>query len=260
MPRKLHEFLGSQSQVFTQAEKVRTDLATTFEKKRHLFGESLVQYTPDGEGAHTTTESQSTLQSTVASELKWVSEILAKAYDSEATIDEGNMTARADVTLDNGTVLLTRVPATQLMQLDKRLGELHQLVQQIPTLDPAKGFTPDPDRGVGVYKAREVRKRRTKKDQVPLVLLAPTKEHPGQAQLITKDVEIGTIHEQEWSGLITPATKAKILERVEELRRAVKQARTRANDMEVQEQKIGRTLLDYVFGPATNGAGPSSGQ
>lgn len=44
MARKLHEVLGSQSQVFTQAEKCRTDLANTFEKKRHLFGEKLVHH------------------------------------------------------------------------------------------------------------------------------------------------------------------------------------------------------------------------
>lgn len=250
MARKLHEYLGSQSQVFTQAEKCRTDLANTFEKKRHLFGESLVQYTADAEGSQPVTESQSTLQSTVPSELRWISEILAKAYDSEATIDEGNMKARADVLLDDGTKLLEGVPATQLMQLDKRLGELHQFVQGIPTLDPAKGFAPDKDRGAGIFQARTVRKRRTKKEQVPIVLLAPTPEHPGQAQLITKDVEIGTIVEQEWSGLVTPATKATMLERVEELRRAVKQARTRANDVEVTEVKIGRKLLDYVFSPA----------
>lgn len=248
---KLHELLGAQSAVFTQAEKCRTDLATTFDKKRHLFTEKLVKYTPDAEGAQEQTEDQSSLQSTVASELKWLTPILAKAIDSEATIDEGNMTARADVMLDNGETLLKGVPATQLMQLDKRLGELLQFVQTIPTLDPAKGFKPDAERGVGISKAQEERKRRTKKEQVPIVLLAPTPEHPGQAQLIQKDVEIGTIRTIEWSGLITPATKATMLERVEELRAAVKKARARANDIQVNEIKIGGTLLEYVFSPAT---------
>lgn len=252
MARKLHELLGSQSQVFTQAEKCRTDLANTFEKKRHLFNEKHVQFAPDAEGAQPVTEEQSTLQSTVQSELRWITDMLTKAYDSEATIDEGNTKARADVLLDNGTPLLLQIPATQLMQLDKRLGELHQFVQGIPTLDPAKGFAKDPDRGEGVYIAREVRKRRTKKEQVPLVLIAPTKEHPGQAQLITKDVEIGTITEREWSGLITPADKGLILERVEELRRAVKQARSRANDIVVEDVHIGRQILGYVFGEAAN--------
>ena len=251
MGRKLHEFLGSQSQVFTQADQCRKDLANTFEKKRHLFGETLVVFQPSAEGAQTVTESQSTLQSKVGDELRWISDILAKAYDSEATIDEGNTTARANVMLDNGDVILPNLPSTQLMQLDKRLGELMQFVQGIPTLDPAKGFTPAAARGAGIFQARAVRKTRTRKEQVPMVVIAPTAEHPGQGTVITKDVEIGVIVEQEWSGLITPATKATMLERVEELRRAVKQARSRANDVEVQEVKIGRKVLDYVFGPAT---------
>jgi len=145
---------------------------------------------------------------------------------------------------------LTQVPATQLLQLDKRLGELQQLVAGIPTLDPAKGFTPDPDRGAAIFKARETKKRRTKKDVVAIQMTPTTKEHPGTAQLINKDIEVGTIVENEWSGLITPNTKAIMLGRVEELRRAVKQARSRANDIEVTEVKIGRVVLDYVFSPA----------
>ena len=66
---KLHEVLGSQSQTFGQAEKCRKDLAVTFEKRRHLFGEKLVTFRPDAEGATVVVESQSSLQTTVVSEL-----------------------------------------------------------------------------------------------------------------------------------------------------------------------------------------------
>lgn len=249
MARKLHELLGSQSQVFTQATKVRTDLQTTFDKRPLLFGERIVKFQPSEEGVQAAIESQSSIQSTIAKELRWFTDLVAKALDSEATIDIGNTKAKADVVLDDGTTLLTGLPATQLLQLDKRLGEVLQFVQTVPTLDPAKGFTLAPDRGEGIYIAREVHKKRTRKDQAALVLLAPTVQHPGSAVQITKDVEIGTIVEQEWSSLITPATKSLMLERVEELRRAVKQARARANDIEVADVKIGKTLLDYVFQP-----------
>jgi hypothetical protein len=249
MAKKLHEVLGSQSQVFTQADKLRTDLVTTFEKKRHLFGEVLTVFRGDDENAVPSVENQSTLQTTVGQELKWIAEMIAKALDSEATIDVANTHARANVVLDNGVTLLENLPATQLLQLDKRLGELQQLVAHIPTLDPAKGFTLDPSRGAGIYQARPETKRRTRKEQVPLTLVAPTKEHPGQAVVISKDVEVGTITTQEWSGLITPATKADMLSRVEEVRRAVKQARARANDTVVDEVQVGKKVLDYLFLP-----------
>jgi hypothetical protein len=51
--------------------------------------------------------------------------------------------------------------------------------------------------------------------------------------------------------LITPKTKGEILERVEELRRAVKKARQRANGEDLPEgprlEKVGQRLLNYVF-------------
>lgn len=247
--QKLHEILGSQKQVFNQGEKVRSDLLNTFAKQRHLFSETLVKFTPNAENAPTVIESQSKLQSSVAEELRWVSETLAKVYDSEATIDEANTKARADVTLPDGTVLLVQVPATQLLQLDKRLSELLALLQMVPTLDPAKGFSPDANAGFGVFQARIVRKSRTKKEQVPLVLYPATDKHPAQTQLIQQDVVSGTIEEQEWSSMLTPAMKAKILERVEQLRTAVKQARARANDIKVEPVQIGRKLLDFVLAP-----------
>jgi hypothetical protein len=55
----------------------------------------------------------------------------------------------------------------------------------------------------------------------------------------------------EWSSLITPALKADLLERSEALFRAITQARSRANDIEVdaKSHKIGKVLLGYVFTP-----------
>jgi hypothetical protein len=76
-----------------------------------------------------------------------------------------------------------------------------------------------------------------------------TKEHPAQTELLNVDVPIGKISEQEWSGLISPAEKAELLGRVEVLARAVRRARSRANDVEVDTtKKLGKALLDYVLG------------
>lgn len=245
---KLHELLAAEGTAKNQADKCRGDLLATFEKKRHLFGESRVTFTPNTEGAATVTEQQSDLQSRVRLELDWIREIWAKALDGSYQVAESNMGARADVVLDNGTVLLTQVPATALLELEKRAGEMHALVMGIPTLDPAKGFTLDPDRGKWIYRAREVEKTRTKKTHKPVVLYEATKEHPAQVQLVSEDIAVGTIHEQEWSGLITPAEKADMLNRAEELRRAFKTARARANEATASTAKVGDQLLRYVFG------------
>lgn len=245
---KLHELLAADSTAKAQSDKCRSDLLNTFEKKRHLFGEKNVTFQPSEEGALAVTEDQSDLQTTVRSELKWLAEIWARSLDVDYQIAESNMEARADVVMDDGSTLLRDVPATALLELEKRAGEMHALVSAIPTLDPAKGFRLDADKGAGIYRSREVNKTRTKKMQKPLVLYPATPEHPAQTQLITEDVSIGTIREQEWSGLLTPADKADMLSRAEALRRALKQARSRANEAAAVGDRVGDLLLAYVFG------------
>jgi hypothetical protein len=91
----------------------------------------------------------------------------------------------------------------------------------------------------------------TKKVEEFVVVVQPTKEHPAQTAKVTKDIKAGTILEQEWSSLITPALKADLLTRAESLFRAVTQARSRANDsvVEVKTSKIASKLLGYVFRP-----------
>lgn len=248
-PTKLHELLAVEGPLKTQAEKTRTDLAATFDKKRHLFTEKIVTFAPSEEGAPTVREEQLDLQSTIVHELGWIAGIWAKALDAAYQIAEANTAARADVVLENGTVLLSNVPATALLELEKRAEEIRELVAAVPTLDPAKGFQPDEARGKSIYRAREHETTRTKKTQQALVLYEATKEHPAQVKEISIDVPVGKIKTQEWSGLITPAQKADMLDRAEQVKRAVKQARSRANATEIDiNKKIGGALLSFVFG------------
>jgi hypothetical protein len=248
---KLHELLAVDANLKGQAQKCRTELQSTLEKKRHLFAQKLVTFTPLAEGAPAETREQSDIQTTVKKEVEWLSNIIKKAVDASYAIDIANTTAKADVVLEDGTTLLKDVPATALLQLEKRVKEISEFIHTIPTLDPAKGFEPDTSREAGIYKAREVLKSSTQKVQEPLTLSPATKEHPAQVQLVTKDVKVGTIQELEWSSLITPALKADLLERSEALFRAITQARSRANDIEVdaKSHKIGKVLLGYVFTP-----------
>ena len=248
---KLHEVLAVKSNLAGQFQKVRLELQSTFEKKRHLFSKKLVTYTPLAEGAQPETREQSDIQSTVGAEIKWLSPIAAKAIDADYAVDVTNTVAKADIVLDNGETIAVGVPATALLQLEKRIKEIGEFIHTIPTLDPAKGFNPDSTEQPGVFKAREVVKASTQKVQEPLVLAPATDKHAAQVQLITKDVRVGTIQELEWSSLITPAKKAELLERNETLFRAITQARSRANDttVDTKESKIGEKLLGFVFKP-----------
>ena len=73
-----------------QANKTRGELIETFHKKRHLFEEKLVTFTPNTEGAQPVKEAQSDIQSTVGKEIAWVSGVIAKALDVSHQVDIAN--------------------------------------------------------------------------------------------------------------------------------------------------------------------------
>jgi hypothetical protein len=246
---KLHELLAVDGHVKTQHASKLADLSNTFEKKKHHFSQRRVVFKPNEEGAPEVTEEQLDIQTTVPRELKWLGESLVKALDVPYQISIANQLAVADVVLEDGTVILERVPATALLDLEKKIQELRLFVNNIPTLDPAKGFVVSPEQGEGIFKAREDVRTRTKKVKKVLVKYEATDKHPAQTEVYDTDEPVGKLVTNEWSGLITTAAKGDMLERVEELSRAIKKARSRANETEVDvaTTKIGAKLVKYLF-------------
>lgn len=246
---KLHELLAVESDLRGQAESCRKDLKNTFEKKAHHFTKKVVTFKPNAEGAEDKVESQLGLQTTVRKELDWIGEKLRKAIDAGHQIDVANTTAVSDVTLEDGTTILKGIPNTSLLRLEHRLTEIRDLIHGIGTLDPAKGFEPDPSEGTGIYKARDEEKTRGEKKFEFVVMVPPTDKHPAQVKELMLDKPIGVLITQEWSSLLTVADKGDMLDRVEELLRAVKKSRSRANelDIDVSKNKIGEAVLNYVF-------------
>lgn len=246
---KLHELLAVEGDLRTQAESTRSDLKNTFEKKGHHFTKKVVTFKSATEGTPDKVESQLNLQTTVRKELTWIGEKIAKAMDAGHQIDVSNTQASADVVMEDGATLLKSVPTTSLLRLEHRIIEVRDLIHAIPTLDPAKGFESDPSEGAGIFRARDEHKTRTNKIEEFVVIVQPTKEHPAQVAKVNKDVAVGDIFQQEWSSLIMVSDKGDMLDRVENLLRAVKKARARANelDIDVKQNKIGETVLDFVF-------------
>jgi hypothetical protein len=248
---KLHELLAVESNHENQASKNRLDLANTFEKKRSHFQETRRTFTGLAEGSTPRVEEVSEIQTTVKRELEWITPYLVKNIDVSHQVDVANTLARADIVDDDGNVIAKDVPATSLLQLEKRTKEIRELLNAIPTLDPTKGFKEDSTRGSGYFQARDVETERKQKQKKRYELAAATKEHPCQAVLVDEDIPIGTIRTQEWSSMLTPAKKSELLERIDDLTRYVKRARARANEHEIDVAgaKIGKKLLDYVLVP-----------
>jgi hypothetical protein len=166
-------------------------------------------------------------------------------YDIEATQEFGNQHTNADVVVD-GQVLIKAAPATLLMALEKDLKDLITFVSKMPTLDEAQDWEKDPNSKL--FRTKEIVTHKTSKVQRPVVLQPPTKEHPAQTQLITKDVVVGYWHKVNKSGALPVPRKEEVLERLNKLRDAVKQALSRANKAEVDRQEIGGAIFSYLLG------------
>ena len=120
----LHEVLAVEKGFSGQSDKCRTQLAATFNSKRHLFEEKAKVFTPTTEGAKQETTIESTIQSTVASELDWLQGFLVKSIDAAVQVAEANTSARADIVLESGETLALNVPATALLALAKDIAEI----------------------------------------------------------------------------------------------------------------------------------------
>lgn len=250
---KLHELLAVNGNATQQAVRIATEIRALFTGKRHHFLKSVTVSRPlnEADGGETV-EEQSEIQTTVNKELRWALPILAEAMDINHQIVVGNLTAKADIVMPDGTVLLAGVPAQTLLELEKQMGKIKEILDVVPTLDPAKGYSRDDSMGEGIYAAREVTKTRTKKIVKPFVKYEATKEHPAQVDIVSEDVPVATVTTKSWSGELTVEQKASMLERLDVMTRAIKAARSRANenvvDPKLPGNKIGETLLKKIFG------------
>lgn len=205
------------------AEKAITEMYKLIQKEQ-LFAGRERTYRPldDVNGQKLPAESQKVQQR--ADDLirqavtKWT-----ELWNLVYTQDTGNQKANADIVVD-GKVLLTNVPVTSLLFLDKQVNDLETFVAKLPTPDPAEEWAHDPNSGLLRSKATE--SLRTSKEPTVIVKYDATKEHPAQTELFTKDVPVGTWTQILYSGSVPADRKNTILARVKKLQDAIKVART----------------------------------
>jgi hypothetical protein len=167
-------------------------------------------------------------------------------FNITARKDWTNCDARADVAVD-GVVLLPKVPVTHLLFLEKQLTDMRTFVGCLPVLDEAESWTLDPNSGL--FKTEGSTTHRTKKVQKPIVLIQPTVEHPGQAELITEDVIVGFWTQLKQSGAMPKPDRDALAGRVEKLLQAVKMAREAANSVEESASPpVGEAVFGYLLG------------
>lgn len=243
---KLHQILAVESGIRTQSQKDLTDAHHGFQKADLLAGIHRT-YQPVKEDGERLPDERQLLQVRVPDVIRRTCEIMERSFDVIATRDFANCEAKSDVLLEDGTVLAKDVPATYLLWLEKRLDDLHTFVTKLPILPTDIEWEWSKEQNC--FKNRhEQRTVKTAKIESFQIVVPPTKEHPANVQKVVKDETIGYWTTQKYSGALPAKDVAAMKDRVEALQKAVKYAREKANEVEAKDQKVGGSILKYIFG------------
>lgn len=252
----LYELLAVEQEKRSIAERARGQTLESFRSNQAHFTGLRRTFKPfavdetQGETAGERLEAETHLVKTVAEELDRMRAHIVDAFDVSYQIDEGNTRARADVVID-GDVIAEGVPATFLLQLEKRLREIRVVLKEVPTFDPVRRWDRDTSADKQhVLRAEPVvtlRKQRVRKYNV---MCEATKEHPAQIDVVEIDEPVGEIRAYDWTGMISPGRKAALLSRLDSMIEAVKTARARANSIEIDPtRRVADKILEHVFQP-----------
>lgn len=171
----------------------------------------------------------------------------SELIDVTAQMEIANTQAKASVWID-GKEILPELPAIVLLPLEKELVDLRTFIEKLPILDHGEAWKPKPDDNTGLWVTEVSSTHRTKKVPKPVTLYEATDKHPAQTTLLQEDIIAGYWDTTKLSGAMKKLDKEAILERVEKLLNAVKQAREEANDAPApQKGGYGAKIFDYLY-------------
>ena len=241
---RLNQIIAVEKGIKSQSFQELTEAHHALQKPTLLAGISRTYRPKDEEGEQFPPEA-TRVQVRAEEIIRETSTVLTKLFDVTATKDWANCRAKADVVVD-GNVLLAQVPATYLLFLEKQLVDLHTFIRKLPVLDPSETWSFDAS--ADCYATEPTQTVKTKKIPRNHVKAEATDKHPAQVEVYYEDVPVGYWRTIKFSGSLPNKRVNELLERVETLQQAVKFAREEANNIEVDEQKIGEKLFRYLFG------------
>ena len=218
---KLHELLAVEGDLQGAANRI-------VRETEHVFGSTGL----DGvtkthevivEGEDDYPPESRELVTTVPERLAYTLESLTKVIDAAVSKEKTNTVAAANVMID-GETLLEEVPATALLNLENRFGELRKLIEKIPTLDNMVKWEKDETRS-HVVKSPEQIKYRTRKVEDFRIVVPASEHHPADVREVTTDKRVGVWKTVVFSGKVTSKVKSRWLANCDKVLRALKKAR-----------------------------------
>lgn len=230
--------------VKTRCEQELTKAYHLIQKPAPFMGLTRTYRPRDDEGETLPPESK-LVTARVSDLILSVTAAMNRSLDVVATQEWANTGARADLVVD-GVVLISQVPVTYLMWLEKQIIQLRTFIGRLPTLDVSENWHWDEDAKAWATEAVET----TRQKKIPRnhQVSPATDRHPAQVQVYHEDVVVGYWRIIAFSGAIPASRVFELGERVEKLLDAVRFAREKANETPVTDIPAGEPILAYLFG------------
>jgi len=240
---RLNQIIAIEKGTKSQSMRELTNAHQTLQKAALLAGISRTYQPKDEEGEQYPPESTK-VQVKVEEVISKTSDILTKLFDVVATKDWANTDARADIIV-GGQVLLEKVPVSYLLFLEKQLVDLRTFIRNLPVLDAAESWVFDAS--ADCWATEPMQTSKTKKIPRNHVKAVATEHHPAQVEVYYEDVVVGYWRTVKFSGALPAQRVNTLLKRIESLQEAVKFAREEANNVDVDDQKVGKKVFAYLF-------------
>lgn len=243
---KLHQILAVRDDLKNKASLILAETKKTFSAKGDHFDGITKVYQKIVEESTTIPNETKELVTTVKDKLDFALQSFVASIDAETTVSETNTSGKAVAELKVGEKSLGTFSAVTLLDFEKALVNLRSVYGEIPTLDPTKKWHDNSSVVPNTYASETLVTMRSEKTKKVITLAPATEKHPAQAQVYDDERQVGQYNTTLYSGKLTPTQKSELLQRIDDLILAVKDAKSRANGVDAKDVKIGQVIVDFV--------------
>lgn len=240
---KLHELLAVEGDLKSAAISALAKAKEVFSSARVLG--MIRHYTPLMEDGSPLADERTELSTTSRAELAIIAEKVGAWMDAAIQKEITNAETAADVQI-NGKTLIPSLPAPALLNLESKLVEIRKLYSALPINDAAERWTRDESIGCWVSAVRTT--YRAEKRYKSFEASPATEHHPAQVTVYTEDEKVGVWETTIYSGAVAVTEKQAYLDRIDILARAVRQARQRANMIDVKNVHVAGPIFAFING------------
>lgn len=246
MSNQLHELLAVEGDRRNKAQLLMQEAGKTFSARQDHFDGLKKIYTPDDEDGEKIPPETKLVATTVAQKLHYVQENIADALDAQLSKEETNASGQAAATLTVDGVELGNFSATSLLGMEAFFTKYRDMLRSIPTLDPTRTWSRDKQKSEDTYFSDPEVTYRTVKELDRFIKAEATDKHPAQVEIVNLNKQVGHYDTTYESGRLTVTEKADMLNRVDRLLIAIKEARAVANQAEVKNVKAAKKVFDFL--------------